>query len=96
MEIIRFLDHWNFVWFFHVNHAFPLMFSPILFPVLLVFLFAVGTMLINLVIQAFLFLLTILTLGLAVLCMMPVDSPHVPSAFRLHGMDGTSHERNYC
>ncbi len=47
----------------------------------LMLLFAFGMTLINLVIQAFLFLLTILTLGLAVLCMMPLTLLMYPLLF---------------
>jgi len=47
----------------------------------LVLLFAVGMTLINLVIQALILLLTILTLGLAVLCMMPLTLLIYPLLF---------------
>jgi hypothetical protein len=47
----------------------------------LMLLFAVGMTLINLVIQAFIILLTILTLGLAVLCMMPLTLLMYPLLF---------------
>jgi len=47
----------------------------------LMLLFAAGTMLINLIIQSFIFLLTILTFGLAALCMMPLTLLMYPLLF---------------
>jgi hypothetical protein len=47
----------------------------------LMLLFAVGMMLINLVIQAFILLLTILTLGLAIICMLPLTLLMYPLLF---------------